>query len=58
MSAGSLFYGDYLVSKGLPCDTNPFGVSQCLVILALFLDWSRFLGHGVHGYFLFENRAA
>ena len=46
MFGGSLVYGDYLVSKGLPCDTNPLGVSLCLFVLALFWIGVVFLGVG------------
>jgi uncharacterized membrane protein YjdF len=46
MFIGSLFYGDYLVSRGLPCDTNPFGVSLCLFVLAFFWIGVVFVGTG------------
>lgn len=46
LSIGSVVYGDYLVSRGLPCDTNPSGVSLCLFVIGLFWIGLIFLSTG------------
>ena len=47
LSAGSLFYGNSLVGQGVPCDTKPFTVPECVIFLILFWGGALVLGVSV-----------